>query len=424
MRKMTIVLPEMIKVKDSTNFSFEMKNLVKTLMMKTQNIVFKNLLLGFSVLFICSCERITPTIPYSIPAIINDGLTVSTLDDVGMDSDKIMKAVGKVKNGKYNEVHSMLIYKDSKLVLEEYFTGHEYKWDEPSYYGKLVNWNINSMHSMMSCSKSFTSACIGIAIDKGFIDNVNQSIFDYLPDHQQYKKDGKEYITIEHVLTMTLGFEWNEWTTHVTSPNDIDRIYFECSDDPLKCILERNLIAVPGEFFTYNGGGTVILGEIIRNATQMNIDEFSMKYLFGPLGIDSTYWFEHKNGVIATDGSLKLTSRDMIKFGALYLNNGMWKGERLLSENWVNKSKETYNNNKDIKVPIEDSGKSGYGYTWWTNELSMNGETVKMYRANGWGGQSIMVFPELDMVVVFTGGNYDEKSKLFEIIEKYVLETI
>ena len=111
----------------------------------------------------------------------------------------------------------------------------------------------------------------------------------------------------------------------------------------------------------------------------------------------------------------------MIKFGVTYLNEGEWNGEQIISADWVEKSSIPYNNNIDINIPGEDSGKNGYGYTWWTSELNYSGQETNMFRAGGWGGQEIMVFPELDMVVVFTGGNYAEKTHLYEVVERFIL---
>jgi len=362
--------------------------------------------------------------PYHPPEQVGDGLDVGTLQEVNINTQIILKAVGRINQGKYKEVHSMLIYKDNKLVLEEYFQGHKYQWDASGYRGDLVNWNRDMFHSTMSCTKSFTSACIGIAVDQGFIADVHRSIFDYLPDHQYLKTDNKEYITIEHLLTMTSGLAWNEWgAAHGTSANDIDRLYFEC-EDPITCVLERPWWREPGQLFTYNGGGMVILAEILKNATNMNIDEFSMKYLFQPLGIDSTQWTQYENGMFDAAGSLMLTPRDMLKLGVSYLNDGAWNGTRIISSEWIDNSSKSYNNNIGIKVPLEDTGKCGYGYSWWINEFSHSGEKINIFRASGWGGQEIIVLPELDMVVVFTGGNYTTKSSLFKIIEKYVLLAI
>jgi CubicO group peptidase (beta-lactamase class C family) len=156
----------------------------------------------------------------------------------------------------------------------------------------------------------------------------------------------------------------------------------------------------------------------------MDIDEFSMKYLFDPLGIDSTTWSNFPNGVIETAGSLKIRPRDMVKFGVTYLEEGLWNGKRIISSEWVDKSSVIYNNNKNIKLPIEDSGKNGYGYTWWISEVGKRSSKTKMYRANGWGGQVIMVLPEKSMVVVFTSGNYASRSYLFKILERYILPAL
>ncbi|WP_346854494.1 serine hydrolase [uncultured Draconibacterium sp.] len=373
-----------------------------------------------------SCQGLLHKIDfhYRVPELMNDGLLTGAATEAGIDTSILIDAVNAISKGKHNEVHSMLIYKNDKLVFEEYFEGHEYKWDGPQYYGNLVQWTPEMRHPIMSCTKSITSACIGIAIDKGFIKSVDQSIFDYLPEHQQLKTDNKNYITIEHLLTMTSGLAWDEWNASHGGQltNDYDHLYVV--DDQIKAVLERPWWAAPGEFFTYNGGGIVILGEIMKNATGMNMDEFARKYLFEPLEIDTALWWSYPNGRLETASSLSLSPRDMLKFGALYLNAGEWNGKQIISQEWVDKSSAVFKNNVGINLPIEDSGINAYGYTWWISELNHKGKKIKMYRANGWGGQTIMVFPELDMVVVFTSGNWARKSKLFAITEKYILPSV
>ena len=381
----------------------------------------KLILIAFLLCICCSSES---NYAYQQPDSINDGLQVGHLHNVGIDTTIIAKAINKIGNGKFGEVHSMLIYKNDKLVLEEYFPGHSYKWDAKNYHGKIVNWDKTMPHDQMSCTKSVTSALIAIAIDKGFIQSVNQSIFDYLPNHQHLKVNNKEYITIEHLVTMTSGLAWDEWSaSHGTSANDIDALWFTCKET-ISCVLDRPWWKEPGELFTYSGGGMAILGEIIKNSSGMNIDEFSTTYLFEPLGVKNTRWTQFPGGVWDGSGSFYITPRAMLKFGILYLNDGMWNGEQLIPKDWVKKSAIPFNNNRDIKIPGEDSGENGYGYTWWTSEFSHNGKTINMFRAGGWGGQEIMVFPELDMVVVFTGGNYAKKTKLFNIVENYILKSI
>jgi CubicO group peptidase (beta-lactamase class C family) len=362
---------------------------------------------------------------YRSPEKINDGLDVGTLEEVNIDARLIENAVFRIEEGKYKEVHSMLIFKDDKLVLEEYFKGHQYKWDGPKHHGKMVTWNRDMLHMIASDTKSITSTCIGIAIDKGFIESVHQSIFDYLPEHQHLKTDGKEGITIEHLATMTSGLEWDEWGAPLSSPaNDVIGLWFNC-DDQINCILERPLVNQPGTSFTYSGGNMILLGEIIKNATKMGIDEFSQKYLFDLLRIDSANWsVRYPNGVIESAGGLEITPRAMAKIGVTFLNRGIWNGDQIISEQWVAKSATSYPGNDAINIPGEPSGKNGYSYSWWIKIFSHAGKRINMYSAGGWGGQHIMVLPEFNAVVVFTGGNYVTKRPPFKILEKYIIPAL
>ena len=264
---------------------------------------------------------------YRPPEKVDDGLEVGTLETANIDLDLIGTAVDKIQAGKYKEVHSMLIFRDNKLVFEEYFMGHRYKWDGPGHHGAWVTWNKTMLHDVKSATKSITSACIGIAIDQGLIKSVDQSIFDYLPEHQHLNTDGKDQITIEHLLTMTSGLEWNEWGAPLSNPkNDIIGLWFPPCEDPITCVLERPLVSEPGESFTYNGGGTIVLGEIIKHATDMDIDEFSKKYLFEPLAIEYSNWVRFDQGLISADGGLEITPRSMAKIGVTFLNHGVWNG--------------------------------------------------------------------------------------------------
>ncbi|QGY43994.1 serine hydrolase [Maribellus comscasis] len=359
---------------------------------------------------------------YRVPELKNDGLKIGTSEEAEIDSRYLADAVKAIKKGKYKEIHSILIFKNNKLVLEEYFQGHTYQWDAPGHKGKWVRWNSEMPHALQSVSKSFASICIGIALEQGFIESVEQSIFDFLPDYQQYKDNGKEYITIEHLLTMTSGFAWDEWSSPLSSvQNDAIGIYFS-DKNPIEFVLQRPLVAAPGTHFIYSGGDMQLLAEILKNATGMNIDKFSAKYLFEPLGIESfDWWLKYRTGEISTAGGLKLTPRDMIKIGALFLNEGVWDGKRILSGEWVEKSSMPFNNNRGINIPGEDLGKVGYAYTWWTKQNSTSG---RMYFALGWGGQKIIVMPEINSIVVFTGANYQSKVKQHKILKKYILPAI
>ncbi len=383
--------------------------------------VFIILLLSY-IYFGCAVESNSQYV-YRPPERIEDGLEVGALNEAGIDERLIESAAGRIKEGRYKEVHSMLIVKDNKLVFEEYFPGHRYKWDAPYHHGELVTWHRDMLHNLMSDTKSITSACIGIAIDRGYIQSLSQSIFDYLPCHDHLKIGGKEKITIEHLLTMTSGLEWKEWSAPYSSvQNPCIGIWFQ-EKDPITFILDRPLVAEPGTCFSYSTGNMVILGEILRNASNMSIDAFSKKYLFEPLQIDTSAWIlKYENGVDANN--LMLMPRSMAKIGMMFLNNGIWNGRKIISEKWVEKSTQFYLGNIEINVPGENSGKNGYSYSWWIHKISYHGRSIDMYYAGGWGGQHIMVIPELDTVVVFTGGNYVTKRPPFKILKKFILPAI
>lgn len=388
----------------------------------------KNVIPAIFILFILSVscqEKYAHLYTYSQPKSINDGIQVGTLYEVNIDTILIASAVGKIFSGKYNEVHSMLIFKDKKLVFEEYFQGHRYKWDAPNHHGEMVNWDKFTPHHIMSATKSITSMCIGIAIEKGYIKSVNQPISDYLPEYKHLLINGKEKITIEHLLTMTSGLEWDEWGAPLSSSkNDLVGLWVYC-EDPVNCILECDLKNEPGTNFTYSGGNMVLLSEIIKAATNMDIDEFSKKYLFESLGVDSSVWVQRfDNGMIYSGGGLIITPREMVKIGAAVLNNGNWNGKQIISEEWIKKCYSEYGNNNGINIPGQASGRHGYSYSWWLKSYTKSGKKSNMYNAGGWGGQEIIVIPELNTVVVFTGGTYTSNVKVFDLLENYIIPAI
>ena len=368
-----------------------------------------------------------PAPPYTYQPFthINGGIGVDTIGKGNVDAVLLQKAADEIRNGKYGEVHSMIIFKDNKMLFEEYFPGHQYKWDGPNHHGEWMNWDHSTLHGFKSVSKSIVSLCIGIAIDKGFIKSADQSVFDFLPDHRHLKKNGKEKITIAHLLTMTSGLEWEEWKTSLSSDkNDIVGIWFQ-DKDPLTFILEKSLIRDPGTTFNYSGGNTILLGEIIRNATKMDLELFSKKYLFKPLAIDSAEWgLRYKNGVIEAGGGLEMTPRDMMKIGALCLNKGVINGQQVISQQWIEKCGAQYANNTNIFIPGHFSGSHGYAYSWWLKSYKKAGKDINMFHAVGWGGQELIIIPELNAVVVFTGGNYMQLSTTFSILDKYILPAI
>ncbi|RKD90456.1 serine hydrolase domain-containing protein [Mangrovibacterium diazotrophicum] len=362
---------------------------------------------------------------YSPPAATEADLPVASLTDVNMDISPIEKAVERIEKGKYGEVHSLLISKNGKLVLEGYFNGHDYQWDAPDHYGELVQWTPGRTHFVHSVSKSIISLCIGIAIDKGFIRDVQQSVFDYMPEYEYLNTGDKHYINIEHLLSCTGGLQWAEWNAPLSSrENDQVNIWFH-PKGPIDYYLQRPFVAVPGTLFNYSGGGIEVLGKILENASGMSVQAFSDEYLFGPLGLKEAEWnIIYPTGEYHVAAGLKLRPRDMLKIGMMMLQNGKWNDQQIVSPEWISKSSTSFLPDMSINVPGEDLRDMGYGYTWWTKDETNNGQAVHWFSANGWGGQKIVVLPEFETVIVLTGANYTSKVKEYRIISDYLYKAI
>jgi len=378
----------------------------------------------------CSPAR-KPDISLSTVKFQDDGIAVGAPNSTQLNVERINQALGDIAAGEFGEIHAMLIYTEDLLVVEEYFSGHDYQWDEENFQGALVNWDANKRHNIHSVGKSITSACVGIAVKKGFINSVHEPIPMYLPSHQAFFINGKEKITIEHLLTMTSGLAWDEWgSSYASRENDVIRLWLEC-EEPVSCILEKPLVNTPGSTFNYSGGDMVLLGEILKQASGMDLETFSWKYLFEPLGIHNPPWSWIDSDVVYAGGDQLLTPREMLKFGVLYLNGGKWENAQILPDRWVENSAKSYRGmtwrNSILKnIPPGDStgGKRGYGYTWWTHEFRLEGNSVPAFFALGFGGQKIFVLPQQDTVVVITAGNYTTKNYSMELFREQILPAL
>jgi CubicO group peptidase (beta-lactamase class C family) len=402
--------------------------------------------LGHSVLLLILCCAVwvvscTPEHEYTyrIPERTNDGWVTASLDDVGMNEEPLGELIELIDRKEYRNVHGILIVKNGKLVFEQYFEGYTFAYSGPwssalNFRGKRTDFGIDTPHNLASVTKSFTSALVGIAIDRGHIQDVDEQVFSYLPDYSHLSNEQKNRIILEHLLTMTSGLRWNELELWL-GDMEHDLIQLFLTPDPIRYVLAKPVVAEPGTAWYYNGGGVNVLGEVIREASGMRMDDFAERYLFAPLGITEYEWDHISSDVIHASGNLKLRPRDMAKFGYLYLNGGNRKGQQIISQEWVEKSTK-----ESVSIPWESlAGILGdeyadlpethgdrYGYLWWLKRYHANSQSVDAYFASGWGGQRIFVFPSLDMVVVLTGGNYGAKQKepVDEIITRYVLPAV
>ncbi|MGB5288158.1 MAG: serine hydrolase [Ignavibacteriaceae bacterium] len=388
-----------------------------------QKFEFLLLLLLLLSYFFTSCKEDSSTNPagndynYTIPEETGDGWETASLSSVGMNIPGMINLVERIKNNSYTEVHSIVIIKDDKLVFEEYFQGHDFFYSGQNFHGDYINFDRDTRHNTHSATKSFTSALAGIAIDKGFIQSVDDKIFDYFPDYSNLLDQQKEKITVEHLLTMSSGFEWNEWDVSV-SQSDHDIVRMNSSSDPVYYVLNKPVVSEPGTEYYYNGGTVDLLGQLVRRASNMNVKSFSRTYLFGPLGITNYNWQTlYPSGITCCHGDVYITPRDMAKVGYLYLKKGVWKGTRIISEEWVNVSVQNH-----IIPPVNWA--YGYGYLWWLKRYYTGSRYCYSFNAEGWGGQQIIVIPSENMVVVFTGANYVSNPPNDELMSNYILPAL
>jgi CubicO group peptidase (beta-lactamase class C family) len=371
------------------------------------------LLLG-AVLLAALLPACSPAPTSNMPPQTGDGWQTADPASVGLDAKKLDQAVAGIRDGTYQNVHSLLVVKDGKLVFEEYFRGHTWSYSGDQFRGDLVDFDRDTPHNLASVTKSFTSALVGIALDQGLIGGVEDKVFAYFPEYAHLQEDRKDRITLEHLLTMRSGLEWNEMELpYDNTRNDLVQLFRV--PDPIEYILSKPLVAEPGTAWYYNGGGTNLLGEAIRTATGQRMDAFAEQYLFAPLGITNYEWDHINADMIHASGNLQLRPRDMTKFGVLYLNDGMWNGQQIVSQEWVEAS---------TQRRASPSWGGGYGYQWWLRTYDSGSNAVDAFYAAGWGGQQISVFPDLDMVVVFTGGNYVGDAPVDEIITRFILPAV
>lgn len=363
------------------------------------------------LILVLSCS---PAQECRIPEQTSDGWQTASLDEVGIDEKALGRLIDSIDRGEYENIHSILIVKDGRLVFEEYFSGYTWNYEHPEHKGTLTDFGIDTTHNLASVTKSVTSALVGIAMDHGFIQGVDQRVFDFFPEYADLSDERKDRLTLEHLLTMTSGLEWNEMAIPYSNrTNDLVQLFWVL--DPIEYILAKDAINEPGSKWYYCGGGTNLLGEVIREATGLRMDDFAEKYLFGPLGITNYEWDHINADMIHASGNLKLRPRDMAKLGYLFLNGGVWEGEPIVSREWVEES---------TKKHVTRSSSAGYGYQWWLLTYRVNSMSVDAFHADGWGGQRIIVFPSLDMVVVFTGGNYVGADPSNEIVSRHILPAL
>ena len=321
-----------------------------------------------------------------------NGWLTSSLREANMSQTRIEDMFVYIEDNNF-DMDSILVVKNGNLTIEEYLN-EEY--------------TASDLHSVFSITKSVSSALIGIAIDEGYIESVDQKILDFFQDVNVLNKSNKENITIEHLLTHTSGVYWREDQLPYSSP---DNSYNLMTDSPnwVEFYLNLSMENEPGTVRNYNSGDSHMLSAILTNATATSTYLFAKEHLFDPLGIKELYWHKDPQGIFFGGSSLRLTPRSMAKFGYLYLNNGTWDQEQLVPKEWVLNS---------TKIQVSWEGWASYGYQWYIYPQANS------YIALGYQQQIIWITPSHDLVIVFTSTITEGMWPFVILAVDYIIEAI
>lgn len=317
------------------------------------------------------------------------------------DQDKIRELNRKIAENSYKDIKSIVVIKNGKLLIEEYFNGA----------------TRSTLHDVRSVSKTFASTLIGIAVKDGYLKNIDQTLGEFynLKDYENFSQK-KEAVTIRNLLTMSSGFEGFDFDA--SSVGNEENMYPQ--PDWVKWTLNLPMAdRKVGEQWAYFTAGVVVLGDIMHKSVPGGLEKYADKKLFKPLGITNYKWQYTPQKVVNTAGGLQMSALDFAKFGQLYKNLGRWKGRQLVPESWVKASQTNY-----FSIPEDNSN---YGYLWWNKTYKVDGKDYEAYYCIGNGGNKIFVFKDLPIVVVIAATAYNKPymhRQVDKIMEKYLISAI
>ena len=316
----------------------------------------------------------------------------SSPEGQGMDSDRLAQMFEHIQAQKL-DLHSLLVVRNGYLVAEAYFDPY----------------NSHVRHYAASLTKSVVGALVGIAIDQGKIQSVDQKVLDFFPGRRVANLDArKQAMTLEHLLALSSGLDLPDFTPQPQ---------MEQSSGWVQFALDLPMAAQPGARFAYGNEPVHLLSAILQKTTGEETRLFANRFLFDPLGIPPAMpgdWSVDPQGYTTGGIGLYLAPRDLAKFAYLYLNEGKWDGQQVVPAGWV---KELLTGHTAVgKDKTYANQERQYGYLW-----SVFPEQ-HYFAAFGMGGQHLYLLPEQNMVVVFTAGlKPDQDSLLIELVNDYIL---
>ena len=319
---------------------------------------------------------------YREPSSGSDGWEVGPVSGDAVVLNRLGSGIRRILDGSFPHIHSLLVVKGGRLVVEEYFYG----------YGP------RDLHPVQSITKSISSLLVGIALERKGL-GVDQPLYQFFPEYRSRRgwDSRKDKITLETILTMRSGFRCDDWRDSQSCSWDMVN-----SPDWNDFTLSMPLASPPGHHFAYCGACLTPLSSVLSRESGMSLPAFAGKFLFGPLGITDFTWMEGPRGVTPLSFGLSLRPRDLAKLGQLILEKGIWKGNRVVPEDWLDRS-------TSVQVARNlEKGEADYGYLWWIRTVPLGGKNIRVIDGWGVGGNHLFIVPDLGLVCVITAGNYKD----------------
>lgn len=346
----------------------------------------KFIIITFLMIDYCSCNQ-NPVSPENGKQF---DWPVTTPSAVYLDSLQLNTALDEA--GKRGFINSVLVIRYGKIASERYYNGYD----------------ASKSQTIMSVTKSFMSAMIGIAVRDSML-RLDQKAIDFFPEYSKSQSDRRfSKITVKDLLEMQSGIDndYNIYDIVVGSNNWI------------KTIISLPLVSDPGTEFQYSTSAVHLLSGILTKASGMSSLDFANKFLFGPMEISSDGWRRDPQGIYSGGSDLFLTPRNMAALGLLYMNNGKLDGKQIVPENWIKNS--ITNHKINAGESWGDLTDEGYGYLWWLGKI----KKFSIYTALGWGGQYVLCFPSLSLIIVTTANPYHLDWNEADAYERSVLNIV
>ncbi|WNI38753.1 serine hydrolase [Chryseobacterium sp. SG20098] len=328
----------------------------------------------------------------------NSGWNISQ-ERINMESIRTLNK--KIAENRFKNITGIVIIKEGKLLLEEYFNGS----------GR------DSLQDTRSVGKSFSSALMGIAIKEGYLKSENQKLSEFY-DLKLFKNYSpqKDNVTIKSLLTMSSGFDGND--ENYESPGNEENMY--PTENWVKFTLDLPMTENPiGKNWSYFTAGVVVSGDILDKTVPQGLKNYADQKLFQPLGITNYKWQFTPQQKPSLAGGLRMKALDFAKFGQLYQNNGVWSGKILLSKEWIQKSFTNYfTDNPDFE---------GYGYLFWKKVYTVGNKSYEAFQSSGNGGNKIIIFTQIPVVIVITAQAYNKPyahQQSEKIVQDYLLPAL